>query len=222
MPVEVRRKPIKHLHLYVKPPDGRALVTAPARMSDREIARFVEAKADWLQKHVAKYQNRPAPAKAEYQTGETLQVWGQLYTIYACPGSRNTLALAGATAVLTVRGENTFERREKTVRDFYRAELAAAVEQRLPLWEAHTGLKAKAWQTRDMRTRWGTCNVKTGKLWFSVRLAEHPPECLDYVIVHELSHLVERGHNKTFYALLDSFLPGWKAVKARLNGRFNI
>jgi predicted metal-dependent hydrolase len=217
IPVEVRRKRIKHLHLYVKPPDGHALVTAPLRMSEAEIERFVQTKAGWLQTHVARVQNRPAPAHLTYETGETLPVWGKPYEIYACPGSRNTLALAGDTAVLTVRGENTPARRKKTACDFYRTELAAALERRMPLWEAHTGLHAKSWQTRDMRTRWGTCNVKTGKLWFSIRLAQHPPECLDYVIVHELAHLAERGHNAKFYALLDTFMPEWKAVKAMLN-----
>ena len=76
IPIEIRRKPIKNLHLYVKPPEGRVLVTAPAAMSDAEIERFVSAKADWLTKHVAKFQNRPAPARREYATGETLPVWG--------------------------------------------------------------------------------------------------------------------------------------------------
>ena len=73
-----------------------------------------------------------------------------------------------------------------------------------------------------MRTRWGTCNVKTKKLWFSVQLAQKPPECLDYVIVHELAHLLERGHNKRFYALLDQFMPGWREWKARLNGKTTV
>jgi predicted metal-dependent hydrolase len=216
IPVEVRRKRIKHLHLYVKPPDGHVLLTAPLRMSDAEIERFAQTKAGWLQKHVAKVQNRPMPAPLTYDTGEMLAVWGKPYEIYCCPGSRNTLALAGGIAVLTVRGENTLDKREKTARNFYRAELAVALERRMPLWETHTSLKAKSWQTREMRTRWGTCNVKTGKLWFSLRLTQHPPECLDYVIVHELAHLLERGHNARFYGLLDTFMPEWKAVKARL------
>jgi predicted metal-dependent hydrolase len=214
IPVEVRRKRIKHLHLYVKPPDGHALVTAPLRMSEAEIERFVQTKAGWLQTHVARVQNRPAPVKPEYADGETITVWGREYTIRLCRGGKSAVMLTGDDAVLTVRKDSTPAQREKLLREWYRGLLIAETALRLPRWEAATGLRAACWQTKDMRTRWGTCNVKTGKLWLNVQLAKKPPECLDYIILHELAHLVERGHNKRFYALMDRFMPEWRQVKA--------
>jgi len=216
IPVAVQRKRIKNLHLYVKPPDGRVLVTAPMQMDDETIARFVSSKADWLQKHVAKFAGRPAPAEARYETGETLLVWGRPYRLEVRPGGRYALALSGDTAVLTARKGSDAARRERYVYEWYRARLTAEIARRLPAWETATGLHATSFQIKRMSTRWGTCNVKTGKLWFSLHLAQKPIECLDYIILHELLHLKERGHNKRFYGLLDRYMPGWKARKAAL------
>ena len=216
IPVEVRKKRIKNLHLYVKPPDGRALVTAPLTMSDAAIERFVRTKAAWLSKHVAKYEGRPRLAAMDYTTGETLVVWGREYRLLVRRGGRGAVALTGDTVVLTARGASTAAGREKIIREWYREQLKTEIARRLPAWETATGLRAASWQTKAMTTRWGTCNPKTGKLWFNVRLAEKPPECLDYIIVHELTHLVERGHNARFYGLLDRYMPGWRDVKAKL------
>lgn len=219
IPIEVRRKRIKNLHLYVKPPDGHVLVTAPLSMSDATIERFVRTKADWLQKHVARCQSRPRPEKLAYQTGETLMVWGRPYALLVRHGGRASVALSGTTAVLTVRPASAAGQREKIVREWYRGMLKAEIERRMPAWETATGLRAKSWQTKAMSTRWGTCNPKTGKLWFNVHLAEKPPECLEYIIVHELLHLIERKHNARFYGLMDTYMPGWKTVRALLNGK---
>ena len=216
IPVEVRKKRIKNLHLYVKPPDGRALVTAPLSMSDAAIERFVRTKAAWLVKHVAKYEGRPQLAAMDYTTGETLVVWGREYRLLVRRGGRGAAALAGDTVVLTARSASTAAGREKIIREWYREQLKTEIARRLPAWETATGLRAASWQTKTMTTRWGTCNPKTGKLWFNVHLAEKPPECLDYIIVHELTHLVERGHNARFYGLLDRYMPGWRDVKTKL------
>jgi hypothetical protein len=218
IPVEVHRKKIKHLHLYVKPPSGHALATAPARMTDAAILAFLETKADWLTKHVAKFTGRPAAAPAEYADGETLWVWGVPYALQTVPGSRYALTLSGTEALFTVRPGSTKEQRAKFVIAWYRGLLTAEIARRLPAWELTTGLHAAAWQTRDMKTRWGTCNTKTKKLWFSVQLAKKPPACLDYVLLHELLHLLERGHNARFYGLLDRYMLGWREVRAGLNG----
>ncbi len=219
IPIEVRRKNIKNLHLYVKPPDGHVLVTAPLSMRDETIERFVRTKADWLTKHVARCQSRPRPETLAYQTGETLMVWGRPYPLLVRQGGKAAMALSGGAAVLTARPGSTAAQREKAVREWYRRMLKAEIERRLPAWEAATGLRATSWQTKAMSTRWGTCNPKTGKLWFNVRLAEKPPECLHYIILHELLHLTERGHNARFYGLMDRYMPGWRERKALLNGK---
>lgn len=216
--IEVIRKNIKHIHLYVKPPDGHVLVTAPRAMSDAALERFITTKADWLTAHVAKYAARPQPVPHVYQTGETLFVWGRPCRLQVHSGARAAVVLHGDLLMLVCRADADAQRRERIVREWYREQLKAAVALRLPVWEAATGLKATGFQTKAMTTRWGTCNVKTGKLWFSLQLAQKPPECLDYVVLHEVLHLRERRHNARFYGLLDQYMPGWRERKKALSG----
>lgn len=103
------------------------------------------------------------------------------------------------------------------VREWYREQLKDDIARLLPKWEKITGLKASSWQTKYMTTRWGTCNSKTGKLWFNLQLAKKTPECLEYVILHELCHLEEKNHSDRFVALMDKYMPMWREVKATLN-----
>jgi len=127
--------------------------------------------------------------------------------------------VSGDKAVLTVRRESTPEQREAFIREWYRGLLKEEIAGRLPKWENKTGLKASGWQTKYMTTRWGTCTRKTGKIWLNLQLAKKTPECLEYVILHELVHLVEKTHNKRFVSLMDKYMPMWREVKATLNGQ---
>jgi predicted metal-dependent hydrolase len=123
------------------------------------------------------------------------------------------------TIILTVQEDSTAAKRGNLVREWYRELLKTKIAQSMPEWECKTGLRSSGWQTRYMKTRWGTCNTKTGKIWLNVRLAEKPPECLEYVILHELAHLVERTHNERFVSFMDAHMPEWRRIKAELNGR---
>lgn len=219
IPVEVIKKRIKNVHLYVKAPNGNVMVTAPLSMSDEAIEHFVQTKISWIKKHMSKFQNQPRQAQREYVSGETLYIWGKQYRLQTEYGNRNSLVLNGDTAILSVRKESTAMQRKKFVRQWYRELLKTEIGRLLPKWEKTTGLKAASWQTKYMTTRWGTCNTKTSKLWLNLQLAKKPPECLEYVILHELIHLVERKHNDRFFALMDKYMPKWRAVKATLNGQ---
>jgi predicted metal-dependent hydrolase len=219
IPIKVCKKNIKNMHLYVKPPNGSVTVSAPLTMSDETIERFVRTKLNWLRKHIAKSDNQPRQSEGEYVSGETLYVGGKQHYIQIEYGNRNSLVLSGDEAILTIRKESTTEQRESFVREWYRDLLKAEVARLLPNWEKATGLKAEAWQTKYMTTRWGSCNTKTGKIWLNLQLAKKTPECLEYVILHELLHLVEKNHNGHFYSLLDKYMPMWREVKATLNSR---
>ena len=219
IPIEVCKKDIKNMHLYVKPPNGNVVVSAPLTMSDAAIERFVRTKASWIKKQVAKFDNQPRQSEREYVSGETLFVWGKRHYIQTEYGNKNSLVLSGDRAVLTVRKESTAEHRENFVREWYRELLKAEIARLLPKWEKATGLKATGWQTKYMTTRWGTCNIKTGKIWLNLQLAKKTPECLEYVILHELVHLVEKTHNERFVSLMDKYMPMWREVKTTLNGQ---
>lgn len=219
IPIEVCKKDIKNMHLYVKPPNGNVVVSAPLTMSDEAIERFVRTKASWIKKQVAKFDNQPRQSEREYVSGETLFVWGKRHYLQTEYGNKNSLVLSGDRAVLTVRKESTAEQRENFVREWYRELLKAEIARLLPKWEKATGLKATGWQTKYMTTRWGTCSIKTGKIWLNLQLAKKTPECLEYVILHELVHLVEKTHNERFVSLMDKYMPMWREVKTTLNGQ---
>ena len=219
IPIEVCKKNIKNMHLYVKPPNGNVVVSAPLSMNDEVIERFVRTKTSWIKKQIAKFANQPRQSEREYVSGETLYVWGKQYYLQTKYGSKNSLTLFGDKAVLTVRRESTAEQRENFVREWYRDLLKAEAARLLPKWEKITGLKAANWQTKCMTTRWGTCNTKTSKIWLNLQLAKKTPECLEYVILHELVHLVEKSHNERFILLMDKHMPMWREVKTTLNGQ---
>lgn len=217
IPIEVNKKNIKNMHLYVKPPNGKVSVSAPLSMSDEAIERFVRTKFNWIRNQISKFDNQQRQSEREYVSGETFYVWGKRYYLQIEYSNKNSLALTRDRAVLTVRKESTSEQREAFVREWYRDQLKADIARLLPKWEKITGLKASAWQTKYMTTRWGTCNAKTGKLWFNLQLAKKTPECLEYVILHELCHLEEKNHSERFVALMDKYMPMWREVKATLN-----
>lgn len=219
IPIEVCKKDIKNMHLYVKPPNGNVTVSAPLSMSDEAIERFVRTKTSWIKKQVANFDNQPRQSEREYVSGETLYVWGKQYYLQTEYGPKNSLVLSGDKAVLTVRKESTAEQRESFVRGWYRELLKAEIGRLLPKWEKITGLKATGWQTKYMTTRWGTCNIKTGKIWLNLQLAKKTPECLEYIILHELVHLVEKSHNERFVMLMDKHMPMWREIKITLNGQ---
>jgi predicted metal-dependent hydrolase len=219
IPIEVCKKNIKNMHLYVKPPDGYVTVSAPLSMSDLAIERFVRTKTGWIKNQIDKFDNQPRQSEREYVSGETLYVWGKQYYLKTEYGNKNSLVLSGDKAVLTVRKESSSEQRKKFVREWYRKLLKAEITRLLPKWEKVTRLKALDWQTKYMTTRWGTCNTKAGKIWLNLQLVKKTPECLEYIILHELVHLVEKRHNEKFVALMDKYMPMWREVKATLNGQ---
>lgn len=221
IPVSVQRKRIRNLHLYVKPPRGDVLVTAPYYASDASIRNFVSSKADWIVRNVARFQNSPFTLDPEYADGEVLPLWGEACTLRVIEGDKNKVSFyePDSTLVMTVRPGTDREKRAKIMVEFYRRELIERTEILLPQWEQYTGLKCSSWTTRYMKSRWGTCNTATNKITLNVQLAQHPVECLEYVILHELCHTVVPNHGADFKALETRFMPEWREVRRILNGK---
>lgn len=217
--VEVQKKNIKHAHLYVKPPDGHVTVSAPLAMKDKAIELFVRANIAWLKKQIRRFQEQPRADKRQYVSGETLYLWGKQYFLQFEPSTRkNALVFEGKRAILRMRAASTVAQRERYVREQYREALKKEVRRLLPKWEQMTGLSAKEWRTKYMTTQWGICKANAGRLWFNVQLAEKPPACLEYIILHELLHLAEHRHNDRFVTMLDKYMPQWREVRKTLNG----
>ena len=217
--VEIKKKNVKNMRLYVKPPDGKVTVSAPLSMKNDVIEKFVITKKDWIKKQISRFGNQTSRPAEEYVSGETLYVWGKQFLLQVECGGRYSIVLSGDKAVFTARKGSTIDQREKHVREWYRELLNAEIERLLPKWEMKTGLKAESCHSKYMTSRWGSCKAKKRKIWLSLLLAKKPPECLEYVILHELLHFMERGHNARFYSLLDKYMPGWREIRKKLNNQ---
>lgn len=220
IPISITKKPIKNMHLYVKPPDGRVEVSAPISLSDESIEMFIRTKIGWIKRQKEKFADQPRQTKREYVSGEAFYLWGvQYYLLVNYSNKGNSLIIDGDKARLTVRKDSTATQRENYVNEWYRTALKSEVERLLPKWENTTGFYATSWQTKNMTTRWGTCNVTNKKIWLNLQLAKKPVECLEYVILHELAHLKEKKHNAAFVAIMDLYMPNWREVRKKLNNQ---
>lgn len=216
--IEVQKKDIKNLHLYVKPPDGAVTISAPKSMGDKAIELFARTKLSWIRRQREKFQSAPRLAKREYVSGETLYLWGKQYflSVEHTKGMQS-IKLTGNRAILTVREGHPASHREAFVNEWYRKELRSEIERLLPKMERISGIRCNEFRIKNMTTRWGTCNTKIGRIWLNLQLAKYDTACLEYVILHELVHLKERDHGSRFTAMLDELMPYWRDIRARLN-----
>lgn len=218
--VTIVRKSIKNMHLRVLSPDGEIQITAPNRLPLSQIDRFVREKRGWIEARQQQLAERPAATNPAFADGQTVYLWGGSYTLRLEEASRGRSTLRrGQEIVLSVHPEDDTSQRESLLNDFYREALSNQIAARLPLWEARTGLHPSAWQIKNMKTRWGTCNTATRKIWLNLQLAKQPPVCLDYVIAHELTHLRYPGHGQDFQAFLTRVMPNWPEVRKALNNQ---
>ena len=218
--VTIVRKSIKNMHLRVLSPNGEIQITAPNRLSVSQIDRFVREKRGWIEARQQQLAERPAATDPAFADGQPVYLWGESYTLRLAAAVRGRSALQrGQEIVLSVHPEDDTSQRESLLNDFYREALSERIAARLPLWEARTGLHPSAWQIKNMKTRWGTCNTATRKIWLNLQLAKQPPVCLDYVIAHELTHLRYPGHGQDFQAFLTRAMPNWPEVRKALNNQ---
>ena len=216
--VNVIKKPIKNLHLYVKPPDGHVEVSAPLTMRDESVEMFVRTRIGWVKRQKERFDSQPRQTKREYVSGEAFYVWGmQYYLLVNYSNKGNSLIIDGNKAILTVREKSTSEQRERYVNEWYRSILKTEVEKVLSKWEEITNLHPSSWQIKNMSTKWGTCSIKTGKIWINLQLAKKTLESLEYVILHELIHLEEKNHNDHFVSKMDYYMPNWRIIRKSLN-----
>lgn len=213
--VEVVRKRIKNINLSVSSPDGRVRVSAPLGAAERIIEQFVTSKMHWIDKQITKMAaKKTKQADYHYLSGEEHLLWGKMHPVIFKIGRADSCAAANAdTIVLSESASPTAEKRKEIINNFYRRQLK---EKALPLilhWSGAIGVEPKGWSVKNMTTRWGTCNTKTKHIWINLQLAKMPVECLEYIVVHELCHLVIGNHSAAFKALMSRYLPQWKLAR---------
>jgi predicted metal-dependent hydrolase len=220
--VEVIRKRKKHITIYVLPPDGKVRVTAPPGAGRTSIREFLLKKRTWLQKTILKFQNRSRLPVPRYVSGESHLLWGEEYRLAVLPAEgKARVGVSGREMLLFVGADAAVERKRAVLTEFYRARVKACAPRFLDAWQQRTGVAVSGWQVRNMRSRWGSCHISRKRIHLSLRLAMQPPSCLEYVIVHELCHLLVPDHSPAFYELLGRLLPDWQERRDILrNGSF--
>lgn len=214
--VEIVRKAIRHLHLRVLAPAGLVRVSTPLWVDDDAVRRMVGAKRDWIRRQQARLADRPPVVPAQMLSGEHHDFRGRRYCLQVIETGGAPRVQLGAGLELYVRTGTGIEQRAAILREWYRRQLQAVLPDLIARWEAAIGVRVAAWGVKRMRTRWGSCNVVTRRIWLNLELARHPPEHLEYVVVHELLHLLEAGHGARFKALMDVHLPSWRTLRRDL------
>ncbi len=216
--IEVIKKNIKNMHLYVLPPMGKVRISAPIKASDESIKLFAIAKVAWIKKQIEKYENQPRQSEREYVSGESHYIWGRRYKLEVRYSNiANNVEIKTNKLILTVRESSSQSQRENVMNEWYRAELKEKLPLIIEKWEDIIGVKVNSFGVKNMVTRWGTCNVKDKRIWINLQLAKKPIKCLDYIVVHELAHLLEKNHTPVFLDYMDKFLPDWRITKDELN-----
>jgi predicted metal-dependent hydrolase len=214
----VTHKRVRNLTISVHR-GGHVRVTAPGRASSRDVEQAIVARIDWIKRTQARLsQLRPAPA-LEYVTGETHRFRGtdlELQVIHA-PGQSRVHLRDGRLLELYVRPDAGVEDRRRVIHAWHREQLSAVLPDVITPWADRMVVHPVEWRIRRMRTRWGTCNTRARRIWLNLELAALPPECLEYIVVHELAHLLEPSHNYRFRAIMDRFLPDWRKRRQLLN-----
>jgi len=218
--IELTKKNIKNLYLSVHPPDGRVKISAPYRMNMDSIRLFVISKISWIKRQQSKFKNQERQPEREYVSGESHYFLGQRYllnVIYTNKRKQGVEVRNKKYIDLYVRENAPKHIRERVMIEWYRKQLKELIPPLIAKWEPIIGVKVKEFGVKRMKTCWGTCNTKAKRIWINLELAKKSPTCLEYVIVHEMVHLLERHHNERFKAYMDKFIPNWRAVKAELN-----
>jgi predicted metal-dependent hydrolase len=217
--VEVVLKDIKNIHLSVYPPEGAVRIAAPRRTKVDTLRVFAISKLAWIKQQQKKLREQARQTPREHVDRETHYVWGKRYQlalreVEAAPA----VTLKHTRMVLQVRPGATAETRQEVVAHWYREQIRTALPALLATWEARIGVRAGHIFVQKMKTKWGSCNPSNGNIRFNTDLAKKPRQCLEYIVVHELIHLLEPHHNERFARLMDQHLPDWRQRRVVLNG----
>ncbi len=216
--VEVVFKEIKNIHLSVHPPHGRVRVSAPSRMSLDTLRVFVISKLDWIKQQQKKLRGQARETPREYLNRESHYVWGKRYLLKVVEvDAAPEVELKPSSLILRVRPGTTREKKHAIVEGWYREQIKEIAPRLINKWAPLMGVKVERWFVQQMKTKWGSCNPGKRSIRLNTELAKKPSVCLEYILVHEMAHLLEPTHNAHFIALMDQFMPDWRPRRDQLN-----
>lgn len=215
--IEVTFKDIKNLHLSVHPPQGHVTISSPEFYNLEKVKIYAATKLAWIKKEQKKFQEQLRESPRIFKNRESHYFFGTRYLLQLEEANKNKVSIQGKKLVIQSKAIENKEELHRTLYAFYRKELRSYLQQRIEYYAKIMGLTVPQFKIRTMKTKWGSCATTNERLWFNIELAKKPKDCIDYVVVHELVHLLERHHNKRFILLMDQYYPSWRTQKKLLN-----
>ena len=217
--IEIVRKDIKHFYIGVHPPNGQIRVSAPLRLDDDAVRMAIISRLGWIRRKQASFVKQQRQSQREYVSGESHYFAGKRYRLKVTEQdcSPRVQLLNNTRIGLMVRRGTDRDKREAVLYEWYREHLRAQLPPLLAKWQPKMGVSVNEARIKKMKTLWGSCNIEAKRIWLNLELAKKPKSCLVYVLVHEMTHLLERHHNDRFRELMDTFLPQWRTYRDELN-----
>ena len=217
--VEVVRKDIKNLHVGVYPPGGRIRVAAPLHLDDDALRMAVISRLAWIRRKQSEFEQQDRQSKREFVSGESHYFEGRRYRLDVIEddGRPSVRLINNRKMALRVRRGADRDSREAVLHEWYRGQLRDRLPAVIEKWEPRVGIRVAEVRIKRMKTRWGTCNSEAGRIWLNLELIKKATSCLEFILVHEMVHVIERSHNEQFRSLMETLMPQWRAHRDHLN-----
>jgi predicted metal-dependent hydrolase len=216
--IDVEQKDIKNIHLSVYPPEGKVRIAAPQHIDLDTLRVYALSKLSWIKKQQTKINGQVREAPREFLNRESHYFKGKRYLLKIVElDAPPKIELKHKTMVLYVHPDTPVDKRQRILEEWYRGQLKKELPLLIEKWEKKLNVKVNEFGIKKMKTKWGTCNREAQRIWLNLELAKKPSECLEYVVVHEMVHLLERNHNNQFAAYMNDYLPKWRFYKDQLN-----
>jgi hypothetical protein len=217
--IDVVRKDIKNIHLAVYPPTGRVRIAAPLSVNEDAIRLFTISKLGWIKRHQRKFEGQERISPREYKNRESHYFQGKRYLLNIIEADAPPkVVVRNKTYIdLYLRPKTPIAKRHEIMKEWYRQKLKEKIPSLIKKWEKKMDVLVNEFGVKKMKTKWGTCNREAKRIWLNLGLAKKPTQCLEYIVVHEMVHLLERNHNDRFISLMNEFMPKWKFYRDELN-----
>ena len=217
--IDVVQKNIKNMHLSVYPPAGRVRIAVPLNVDDESVRLFIISKLSWIKTNQRKFENQDRQSLRVFAERESHYFQGTRYLLRVKEhDAPPKIEIKSKTHIdLYIRPGTSTEQQQVILNEWYRKQLKSQIPAIIAKWEKTIGVTVDDWGVKQMKTKWGTCNIEEKRIWINLELAKKPTNCLEYIVVHEMVHLLERHHNDRFLAYINKFMPQWKLYKEELN-----
>jgi predicted metal-dependent hydrolase len=216
--IAVMRKDIKYVHLSVHPPKGRVTLVAPHGTRSEVVRAYAISRLGWIREKQSQLRGQARETPRQFIERESHSLWGRRYLLSVSEeDAKPSLTLSHRRIILTVRPGSSRAKREAIIHEWHKSLLHGVVPGLVRKWESRLGVKVAGYFLQRMKTKWGSCNHRARNIRLNTELVKKPKDLLEYVVVHEMLHLIAPTHSEQFFALISKHYPSWREARAELN-----